>query len=167
MPFSTPVFKLETVDYLKGKFDSSSTILDVGAGAGYYSKHLKDLFPNMDAVEIYERYIPMFNLLEKYNNVWVADILTFEFDFYNIILLGDVLEHISEHDGINLVKRLYGKCDELVIAIPFNAPQGPWGGNIYETHLQPDLSHESFMKKYHAFKPLAYRNDYGVYIKDV
>jgi protein-L-isoaspartate O-methyltransferase len=38
MPYSTPVFKNETIDYLVNKFDLSSTILDVGAGAGYYSK---------------------------------------------------------------------------------------------------------------------------------
>ena len=55
--------------------------------------------------------------------------------------------------------------NELVIAIPFNAPQGIWGGNIYETHLQPELTHESFLEKYVGFKPLEYRNDYGVYIK--
>jgi hypothetical protein len=53
----------------------------------------------------------------------------------------------------------------LVVAIPFNAPQGVWGGNIYETHLQPKLTHEDFLQKYEGFKPLEYRNDYGVYIK--
>jgi len=165
MPFSTPVFKTETVEHLKSNFEKSSTILDVGAGAGYNSKYLREFFPNMDAVEIFERYIGDYRLKEKYNNVWLADILSFDFDFYNIILMGDVLEHISEDEGISLIKKLYEKCDELVIAIPFNAPQGIWGGNIYETHLQPNLTHKSFMEKYDGFKPLAYRNDYGVYIK--
>ena len=165
MPFSTPVFKKETIDYLVNKFDPSSTILDVGAGAGYYSKLLKGIFPNMDAIEIFEPYIGQYGLKSKYNNVWNDNILTFEFDYYNIILMGDVLEHIEEGEGIEIIKKLYSKCDELVVAIPFNAPQGEWGGNIYETHLQPKLTHEDFLEKYEGFKPLEYRNDYGVYIK--
>jgi hypothetical protein len=165
MPFSTPVFKKETIDYLVNKFPPSSTILDVGAGAGYYSKLLKETFPNMDAIEIFEQYIGMYQLKLKYRNVWNENILTFEFDHYDIILMGDVLEHIEESEGIELVKKLYSKCDELVIAIPFNAPQGEYFGNIYETHLQPKLTHEDFLSKYDGFKPLEYRNDYGVYIK--
>jgi bifunctional DNA-binding transcriptional regulator/antitoxin component of YhaV-PrlF toxin-antitoxin module len=68
--------------------------------------------------------------------------------------MGDVLEHIEEGEGIEIIKKLYSKCDELVIAIPFNAPQGEWGGNIYETHLQPKLTHEDFLLKYEGFKPL-------------
>jgi hypothetical protein len=167
MPFSTSVYKEETVEHLKSKFGSDSTILDVGAGAGYYSKHLREFFPNMDAVEIFERYITDYNLKLKYNNVWVSDILKFEFDRYDIILMGDVLEHIEESQGIELVQRLYPKCQELVIGIPFNAEQGPWGGNIYEIHLQHTLTHESFMEKYNGFKPLGYRFDYGVYVKDL
>ena len=166
MPFSTPVFKEETIKHLFDNFKHSSTILDIGAGAGYYSKLLKHIFPNMDAIEIFEPYIEQYQLRSKYNNVWNENILTFEFDHYDIILMGDILEHIEESEGIEIVKKIYSKCDELVIAIPFNAPQGIWGGNIYETHLQPELTHESFLEKYEGFKPLEYRNDYGVYIKE-
>jgi hypothetical protein len=165
MPFSTPVYKKETLDYLVNKFDSSSTILDVGAGAGYYSNLLKEFFPNMDAIEIFEPYIRSYNLQSKYNNIWNENILTFDFDFYNIILMGDILEHIEESEGIEIIKKLYSKCDELIVAIPFNAPQGEWGGNIYETHLQPNLTHDNFIQKYEGFKPLEYRYDYGVYVK--
>jgi 16S rRNA A1518/A1519 N6-dimethyltransferase RsmA/KsgA/DIM1 with predicted DNA glycosylase/AP lyase activity len=89
MPFSTPVFKQETFDYLVNKFNPSSTILDVGAGAGYYSKLLKGTFPNMDAIEIFEPYIRQYQLRLKYNNVWNENILTFEFDHYDIIYFGD------------------------------------------------------------------------------
>lgn len=166
MPYSTPVFKIETVNYLKSNFDSSSTILDVGAGAGFNSDHLREFFPRMFGIEIFEPYIDAYRLKNKYENVWVGNILEYDFDWYDIILMGDVLEHISEDDGIKLIERIYGKCKELVIAIPFNAPQGTWGGNIYETHLQPELTHESFMEKYKGFKPLEHRNDYGVYIKE-
>jgi hypothetical protein len=78
MPYSTPVFKNETIDYLVNKFDPSSTILDVGAGAGYYSKLLKGIFPNMDAIEIFEPYIGQYGLKSKYNNVWNENTLYFQ-----------------------------------------------------------------------------------------
>jgi len=167
MPFSTPAFKTETVEHLKGKFNSSATILDVGPGAGNYSKHLRDYFPRMFGIEIHEPWIKIYNLESKYEKVWVGNILEYDFDWYDIILLGDVVEHIEEGEAIELIKKIYNKCEEMVIAIPFNAPQGEWGGNIYETHLQPHLTHESFMEKYYGFKPLQYRNDYGVYVKDL
>jgi SAM-dependent methyltransferase len=166
MPFSTPVFKEETIKHLFDNYKHSSTILDIGAGAGYYSKLLKHIFPNMDAIEIFEPYIGAYQLESKYKNVWNENVLTFEFDHYDIILMGDVLEHIEESEGIELVKKLYPKCNELVIAIPFNAKQGEYYGNIYETHLQAELTHESFLEKYEGFKPLEYRYDYGVYIKE-
>ena len=167
MPLSTPVFKPETVNHLKEKFDSNATILDVGPGAGFYSNELREFFPKMYGIEIYEPWIGIYNLSSKYEDVWVGNILEYNFEWYDIILLGDVVEHIEETAAIELIKRIYNKCGELVIAIPFEAPQGEWGGNIYETHLQSNLTHESFMEKYHGFKPLKYRNDYGVYIKDL
>jgi len=105
MPFSTPVFKEETIKHLFDNFKHSSTILDVGAGAGYYSKLLKHNFPNMDAIEIFEPYIGGYQLESKYNNVWNENILTFEFDHYDIILMGDILEHIEEGEGIELATK--------------------------------------------------------------
>ena len=165
MPFSTSVFKKETVEHLKNNFDSSSTILDVGPGRGYYSELLFNHFNNLDGVEIFERYISDYRLKDKYRNVFCEDILNFEFDFYDIILMGDVLEHIEEQQAIDLIKKLYPKCKELIIAIPFESKQGEWGGNIYETHLQPDITHNSFLLKYEGFKTLGVQYDYGVYIK--
>lgn len=166
MPFSTPVYKEETKQYLINNFDPSSKILDVGPGRGNYSILLREYFKHMDGVEIFEPYINSFGLKNIYENIWVSNIIDFDFEYYDIIIMGDVLEHIEETQGIELVKKLYPKCNELIIAIPYEAHQGEWGGNIYETHLQPHLTHESFLKKYVGFKPLGYRNDYGVYIKD-
>ena len=140
-------------------------ILDVGPSIGTYSKLIREYGYKIDCVEIYEPYITKYNLKELYDNVFVGDIINFDISNYDFIILGDVLEHIEEEQGIELIKKLYSKCDELVVAIPFNAPQGEWGGNIYETHLQPNLTHEDFLKKYEGFRPLEYRNDYGVYVK--
>ena len=77
MPFSTPIFKNETVDFIKAKFHSSDTVLDVGAGSGTYADHLNTFFTRMDAVEIFTPYIEEYHLKDKYTNVFNVDILTF------------------------------------------------------------------------------------------
>lgn len=166
MPFSTPIFKQETFDFLINKFGPSITILDLGAGCGTYSSLLKDKFPQMDAVEIYKPYIEQYDLKNKYNNVYNENALNFEFDYYDVIILGDILEHIDEKEGIELIEKLYEKCNELIIGIPFNSEQGIHFDNIYEIHLQAELTNESFLEKYKGFRPLALRYDYGIYIKN-
>ena len=166
MPFSTPIFKQETFDFLTNKFGPSTTILDLGAGCGTYSDLLKSKFTNMDAVEIHQPYVDQYDLKNKYNNVYNENALSFEFDYYDIIILGDILEHIDEKEGIELIEKLYKKCNELIIGIPFNSEQGVHFDNIYEIHLQAELTNESFLEKYKGFRPLALRYDYGIYIKN-
>ena len=55
----------------------------------------------------------VYGLPSLYQRVFVADARTFEFDYYDVIICGDVLEHMDEDDGIRLVERLYDRCDEL------------------------------------------------------
>ena len=166
MPFSTPIFKRETFEFLKNKYGPTTTVLDLGAGCGTYSSLFKLTFPNMDAVEIHQPYIVQYDLKKKYNTVYNENALTFEFDYYDIIILGDILEHIEEQQGIELIKKLYNKCSELVIGIPYNSEQGVHFDNVYEIHLQANLTNESFLKKYDGFRPLALRYDYGIYVKN-
>ena len=165
MPHSTPIFKQETIAFIKSSFSSDISILDIGSGAGTYSDLLKSSFPNMDCVEVFEPYIEMFDLKTKYNNVHIENILNFDFKYYDLILLGDILEHISKADAIHLIEKLYSKCKELIIAVPFHSEQGIHFDNDHEIHLQADLSHEVFMQRFPNMRPLCLRYDYGVYIK--
>lgn len=166
MPFSTQVFKRETIDFIKNKFNRTSTILDIGAGAGAYYDHLKDHFYKIDAVEVFEPYVEKYRLKEKYTNVFIQNVLDFDFTYYDLIILGDILEHISEEDGVKLINRLYDKCNDLIIAIPYNSEQDAHFNNDFEKHLQTELTVNSFLEKYKGFKILASRHDYGVFIKD-
>lgn len=166
MPNSTPIFKRETLDFIKGKFHHLDTILDVGAGSGTYGDMLKDHFKTIDAVEVFAPYIETYNLKEKYTNVFNADIRTFDFEYYDLIILGDVLEHLSEEDAVVLLERLYPKCREILIAVP-NGQQGATSDNEAEIHLQGNITNQSFLATYKGFKPFALRDDYFVYIKDV
>ena len=43
-------------------------------------------------------------------------------------------------------------------------PQGPYEGNVYETHLQPDITPENFLERYPELKCLFKNDYYGYYI---
>lgn len=125
--------------YLTENFDKKSTILDVGCGHGFYYKLLNEHFEKFDAVEIWEPYIKEYELEKMYDNVYNVNILDFEFDYYDIIIMGDILEHLHRNDAISLLNKIKHKCKELLVVIPYYLPQGEVFGNKYEIHLQPDL----------------------------
>ncbi len=166
MPHSTNIFKQEIVDFVKNKFNKTSTVLDIGAGSGTYADFFRDHFYGMDGIEIFEPYVDQFALREKYKNLFIQDATTFDFNYYDLIIVGDILEHIEESEGIKFIERIYEKCNDLIIGIPFNSEQGVYYDNKYEIHLQPNLTNESFLEKYKGFRPLCIRYDYGIYIKD-
>jgi SAM-dependent methyltransferase len=135
-------------NYLVNNFKHSSTILDVGCGHGFYIKLLKDYFTKFDAVEVWQPYIEEYKLEEMYDNVYNVNILDFEFEYYDIIIMGDILEHLSREDAVNILNKLKNKCEELVVVVPYYLPQNEVFGNKYEIHLQPDLS-DDIMSKYY------------------
>jgi len=154
MPGSWGYLRPHTRDYLIKNFPPESTVLDIGAGDNTYHRLLGDYFTTMDAVEIWEPYVTAYKLRENYRNVYVMDIMDFEFDWYDIIIMGDTLEHLSAENGRILIERLAKKCKELVVIVPFNLPQdgiydpGSESYCPYEAHLQPDLNFETMPERY-------------------
>ena len=168
MPFSTNYFKEETKKYISNNFDKSIKILDIGAGAGTYANLLKPLgFDNIDCVEAFEEYIEKFSLKTKYKNVTVGDITKLKIDFkkYDLIILGDVLEHIEKDAAIKLINKL--KSIPTIIGVPFESEQGEHFGNKYEIHLQSDLTLENFVTRFQGFHPICLRFDYGIFVNQV
>lgn len=137
----------DTKKYLCNNFDRSCKILDVGCGHGFYYKLLSDYFINFDAVEVWSPYIQEYNLEKMYDNVYNVNIMDFEFEFYDIIIMGDVLEHLERSDAIKLLNRIKDKCKELLVIVPYYLPQDEVFGNKYEKHLQPDLD-DKIMKEF-------------------
>lgn len=166
MPFSTPIFKKETIEFIQTNFSTHCNILDIGAGAGIYSDLLKSEFNNIDAVEIFEPYVEQYNLKNKYRKVFTDNILSDNIDIenYDLFILGDVLEHIDVNDAKQLLKKLFSTGAEIIVTVPFDAPQEESFGNIYERHLQSKLSFANVLKLYPELSPLCVRYDYGVFI---
>jgi hypothetical protein len=163
MPCSYGFFKSEIKSHILNNIDVESEILDVGAGCGTYAKLLHPEYRNIDAIEIFEQYITQYNLNNLYRNIYVGDILNFNFDLYNYLIFGDVLEHMSIPDAQYVLNRINQNNQKCLIAVPYLFEQGESEGNVYETHLQPDLTHEVFMNRYANMKTI-YRNEhYGYY----
>jgi SAM-dependent methyltransferase len=140
-------------EYLTRNFDKDSSILDVGCGHGFYFKLLNNHFQKFDAVEIWKPYIQEYELESMYDNVYNVNIMDFEFKYYDIIIMGDILEHLSREDAVLLLNRLKDKCKELLVVVPYYLPQGEVFGNKYEIHLQPDLD-DNLMKEYYPMLEL-------------
>lgn len=136
-------------EYLTKNYNSECTILDVGCGHGYYFKLLNDYFNKFDAVEIWEPYIKEFNLTKMYDNVFNVNILDFDFEYYDIIIMGDILEHLSRTDAARILNKLKDKCKELIVVVPYYLPQDEVFGNKYEIHLQPDLD-DTIMEEHYS-----------------
>jgi len=145
--------------------DGNCSVLDVGPGYGKYGRLLQMYAKQIDAVEIYEPMIEINGIDKVYDNVFISDICDFEFDYYDIIIFGDVLEHIDPDKAKKLLDRIYDKAKEIFIVVPYLYEQDAFGGNPYEVHLQPDLTHELFLERYPKFKCLHRDSFQGLYTK--
>ena len=161
MPYSFTYYKEEVKEWFIQNVPTSKRLLDVGPGIGTYSDLLHSLGYRIDAVEIYSPYIDKYKLREKYDNVFIGDITTFDISDYDFIILGDVLEHIPVDDAIELIRNITQK-KECLVAIPYEMEQGEHEGNIHETHYQPDLTHELMFERYPELSCI-YRNQYYGY----
>lgn len=159
MPYSYSDFKPEIRNHFLQNIKTDTFIIDIGPGAGSYAHLLPEY--KMDAIEIYEPYINMFNLRSIYKNIYVEDVRNSDLSKYDYVILGDVLEHLSIEDALNLLEKIKDK--KYLVAVPYLFEQGEEYGNIYETHLQPDLTENIVIERY-GLKTLFSNNRYGYFI---
>ena len=166
MARSYKFYKKSIKKYLINRFPEDARILDVGAGEGTYYNLLNDYFKNMDAVEVFKPNIDNYELVNKYNTVVYGDIKDFEYDFYDIIIFGDVLEHLEVNEAQMVLKYAYNRCKEMIVAVPYECEQGIAEDNVYEIHKQDDLTPENVLERYPMLKLLHKNTKYGYYVKD-
>ena len=148
------------------------SILDVATGRGTYY----DLFNNLDnlknckwtGIEIWPRWIKKFALKEKYDVFFQEDVRKFNYSTHtpnvDITFAGDVLEHMTKEEAIQLVNTLLCVTDNLFISIPIvYMPQGADGGNPYEVHVKPDWSHSEVLETFSNIKESWQGKEIGVY----
>lgn len=126
-------------------------ILDIGAGSGTYSKALKNagFSGTIDAVEIWQPYIDKFNLHSKYRNVYQADVRLFDDFSYDVVIFGDILEHMTKEQALEVWKKVSFQAEMALIAIPIiHYHQGEIDGNPYEHHVKDDWSHQEVLDSF-------------------
>jgi 2-polyprenyl-3-methyl-5-hydroxy-6-metoxy-1,4-benzoquinol methylase len=103
--------------------DTPQRILDVGCGYGKYGVLLREYLegnPVVDGVEAWPDYIEKHNLRGIYNHVYSDDVLNLDNNtlaMYDLVMMGDVIEHIEKDSAIDLLNRIPGY---VIIATPFD-----------------------------------------------
>lgn len=137
--------------WIHGRFNRGATCLDVGACDGNWWNRLGD-YLTMDAVEIFQPNIEHNLLDEKYRKVYCSDVSQLEYNWYDLIIFGDVLEHMDVETAQRVLEYAKPRCRDMVISVPFLYRQGPMYGNQWEAHLQEDLTPELFDRRYPGFE---------------
>jgi len=130
------------------------SILDIGCGFGKWGflarlyiqawnpELTKEAHQNwrnnlrVDAIEIFEDYITDLQRL-IYNDIYIGDMrrLITEVGNYDLIIMGDVLEHIPFKDGLEFLKKAKAKAKWTIVNMPSCFIAGnPIMGNKAELH---------------------------------
>ena len=156
--------KYTVCEWVKEHFPKGSTALDVGACDGDWQQRLGDWLV-MDAVEIFEPYLERYQLRDKYRDVYVCDMADFEYEHYDLIIFGDVIEHMDVDKARKVLEYAKTRCKDMVVSVPYEYFQEPYNGNKWEAHIQDDLTDELFNSRYPGFEHLVWFWDYCYYHK--
>lgn len=105
----------------------------------------------IDAVEVWEPYVQKYDLLVRYNVVYLSDIREWtseQFSEYDAVIFGDVLEHMTKEEAVR-VWDTASSATHAAICIPivFYA-QGHLDDNPYEEHIKPDWTHNEVIASF-------------------
>lgn len=166
MPLSHNILKSDIRVYFEKNVNVNSKILDIGAGVGTYSKLLRKLGYKMDCMEVWLPYVVEYKLNELYDNVIIGDVMNYDISNYDVIIMGDILEHLSIDDAMKLMNVIENNNQMCLVAVPYKLEQGEYYGNKYEIHKQSDLTNEVMLSRYNNLR-LLFKSDcyqYGYYI---
>ena len=136
MPKSEQPIKGEEIVIKQILSNPERMILDVGSGSGKWSKELFKKVKRIDGIEAWKPNIDQFNLKNKYDHIYNQDITKFKYlHKYDVIIFGDVFEHIKYEDAIKLLKQInINQVIYLILPISLCPQDGHSLDNPYETH---------------------------------
>lgn len=124
------------------------SVLDVGAGAGTYAKLLADVpTTRITALEVFEPYLHTYRLSEQYDEVVLGDARHVDLPAADVVILGDVAEHMERDEALALWARATVAARRAVyLSIPIvHYPQGALEHNDHEVHVVDDWDHEKVL----------------------
>jgi cyclopropane fatty-acyl-phospholipid synthase-like methyltransferase len=174
MPSSSKEGKIEIVEWCR-QLESVERILDIGVGKGtYWNVFCKknNMFLNAEwiGVEAWQPYIEHFTLEKKYSKIINEDIRkvnVFDLGKLDVVFMGDVLEHITKEEAVELVHNLSSVTRYGIISIPIvHYPQGEEHGNPFEAHVKDDWSHDEVLATFPNITKTFKGNVIGCYLLD-
>ena len=142
------------------------SVLDIGPGVGTYAKLLTGAgVSRLTGIEIYEPYVHTYRLADYYDEVIVADAREVDFPPADVVIMGDVAEHMTESDALALwdkAGRAAGRAVYLSIPI-VHYPQGEIEGNHHEAHVVDDWDHERVLAAFGGIGQWWTGTEVGVY----
>jgi SAM-dependent methyltransferase len=128
-------------------YHAPTSILDVGCGAGTYSDLVRGagMTAELIGIEVWEPYIERFGLATRYDHLIVADVRGLDpLPPADVVILGDVLEHMTEQDAVTVWERARRTARKAVfLSVPImHYPQGAEEGNPFEEHIVDDYTHD-------------------------
>ena len=154
--------KQEVCEWIREHVSNYAKVLDVGACDGKWRKLLDD-YTVMDACEIF---IPnAHKIQDMYRSVFVGDIYDYFYNYYDLIIFGDVIEHMSVDKAKKVLEYAKKHAGIVIVGVPFEYKQDAIYGNPWEKHVQDDLTPELFEKRYPGFDVLLEpKKDYRYYV---
>lgn len=149
MPVSTTVHIAHCAQILVGL--NPQSVLDIGCGFGmwgFLARYCLDIMQErvhpdtwqvrIDGIEVFEPYIQA-HQRALYTSIRIADIrdIAGTLETYDLIIAGDVIEHLDKQEGEHVLGQLYGKAGKgLLVNIPIGPGwEHPAGhGNPAELH---------------------------------
>ncbi|MGV9271568.1 class I SAM-dependent methyltransferase [Kitasatospora sp. NPDC003701] len=117
------------------------TVTDIGPGRGTYAWLMRPRHQGTwwTAVEIHQPYIDRYGLHLQYDEVHHLDARDAPGHLFDrdLVIAGDVLEHMPAEDAIALLYRItQAGARHLLVSLPIiYAPQGEVDGNPHEAHV--------------------------------
>jgi hypothetical protein len=131
---------------------SPQTVLDVGAGQGTYLNLIREGLESsivVSAVEVWQPYIDQFNLINRYDHLFAMDVRDMTDFNYDLVILGDILEHMSESEAVSLWEKISKQAKYAIISIPIiHYHQDAINGNPYEVHVEEDWTIDKVLEKF-------------------
>lgn len=135
------------------------TVLDVGVGRGTYSRILRRHVERIDGIEAWEPYVEQYALRSRYATLTLADVRDLaaadsRFDGYDLVIFGDVLEHMTPTEAAEVWTWAHGVASWGMISLPREHwPQGAERGNPFEAHDHEHITGEDLVAPGHPFGP--------------
>jgi hypothetical protein len=141
-------------------------VLDIGPGVGTYAKLLRGPSTGwIVGLEVWEPYVHTYRLREYYDEIIVGDARTEPFPATDVVILGDVAEHMTEPEAVALWDKSVAAARRAVyLSIPIiHYPQDEIEGNHHEVHVVDDWNHERVLEAFPGIGDSWTGTEVGVY----